>query len=730
MPKFTVTAPDGASYTVNAPEGATEADAIAYVQKNIHQSSVPEPKSSAVSFGSALNQVPRQVGLFGRSIVEGLPTVADAVTEPVRNLIVNPALRALNVKEIPSVADSSRGLADAVGLPKPETPTERVVMEANKMASGGFGGVKAASTLARETPGVLNFVSENAAPVVESVKNKVISSLASNPASQVASAAGAGGASQASREAGGSPWQQLNASILGSLGGHFAPDAANVIKNAGSQLLKSKTPQDLDVQINSVLARSGIDYSKVPERIRQTLRDDLASAMKIGPLNPENVRRLIDFKMSGMTPTQGMLTLDPVQITKEQNLAKMAANMSDDGLHGLPRLLNQNNTQLVTNLNDLGATRGNLFGAGESAINSIAGKDARMGKEVGDLYTQARGLPGGNVQLDRRPVVDNIFNELAKSGKIAFLPENVSSMLNQISQGQIKANGQIHPVPFDANTLDTLMTTIATAQRGTTDGNVKAALSAVRKAIDGAPIQPLKQEFGNSQVVTPAVAGAMQTADGAPQQFMEALNKARSAARDRFSWQESGRPIEAALNGEQPDNFIKKFVINGTRKDAEDLAKNAPVEPIRNAIVAHLKEVALNGSADEVGKFSQSAYNKELKRLIQSGKLPMFFDKEEISKLEAMGRAASYMQAQPVGSAVNNSNSGALIMGRAHDFLKAVPLVGDTVAPALKGLDIKIGNKRAANVVPGLLDIQQTVPRGASAVLPLGIGGMGLLTQP
>lgn len=36
MPKFQISAPDGQKYEVNAPEGSTEQDAIAYVQNNIH----------------------------------------------------------------------------------------------------------------------------------------------------------------------------------------------------------------------------------------------------------------------------------------------------------------------------------------------------------------------------------------------------------------------------------------------------------------------------------------------------------------------------------------------------------------------------------------------------------------------------------------------------------------------------------------------------------------------
>jgi len=47
MPAYTVTAPDGKTYDVNAPEGATQEDAIAYVQKNFY-SEAPKPRLNAV----------------------------------------------------------------------------------------------------------------------------------------------------------------------------------------------------------------------------------------------------------------------------------------------------------------------------------------------------------------------------------------------------------------------------------------------------------------------------------------------------------------------------------------------------------------------------------------------------------------------------------------------------------------------------------------------------------
>ena len=70
-------------------------------------------------------------------------------------------------------------------------------------------------------------------------------------------------------------------------------------------------------------------------------------------------------------------------------------------------------------------------------------------------------------------------------------------------------------------------------------------------------------------------------------------------------------------------------------------------------------------------------------------KLQAFFTKEEIAQLKAVGKVAQYTTAQPAGSAVNNSNTGAMLAGHGLDFLDRlagkVPMVGDIVQGAVRG---------------------------------------------
>lgn len=752
MATYEITSPDGQKFLATAPDDVTQDEVMKYAQKNFKLAAAPAKQEKSVldsvvsSVGDNLNSIPRQLGLTARYGLEGVGTALNTVTEPLRYLTdavtPNRATTLSNLvtgqkppKSVP-VSVLASTLADTIGLPKPASPTERVIGEASKLLAG-----------TAATGGASLF----AADKLTGIPQAVAQGLAASPTAQGTAAVGAGLAGGASKETGGSPLMQFGSAVLGGVGGGFlgggaasignrVSNAYDVVKTAIKNMEMPST-QTLDAQISLILQRAGVDYSQIPERARQAMRDQIASALKTGgEIDPAAVARLADFARVGATPTRGMVSQNPIQITQEQNLAKTAANSTDASLHGLPLIFNQNNTKLISGVNNLGATNGNPLAAGAGAINAITAKDAALGSGVTALYNDARKMSGGDIPIARAPFLDAIFSNLAKENKLAFLPESIGNMLNTISSGVIKVNGQTHEVPFTAQTIDNIKTMIATAQRGTSDGNVKAALKIAREAIDSVPLAPVKNVAGGNQVVTAGAGQSMNAADGSSAAFMEALNKARAAAASRFAWQESGAPIEAALGGVAPDKFIQKYVIGGNVRDLESLKDNVPLDGIKNAVLAHLKDKALNGAADEVGKFSQSSYNKAL-RDIGDAKLSLLFSPEELAQLRSIGRVASYMQVQPVGSAVNNSNSAAMIVGKAYDAIKGAAGIIPGVGPIGAGiLDLTIGqpvkgaanwlNQRAAqNVVPGLLATQPRSALPGALVAPgLAAAGGGLLT--
>lgn len=654
-------------------------------------------KAAGKSLNRGLSDIPRQLGLTARYALEGPAQAAQVFTEPVAGLMRWAGIPTRPLGEIAS------GAADAMGLPKPQTAQERVVGDATRLVAG-TGGVLGASRAMAQLPGMVGTVGAG---------------MAANPTAQLTSATGAGVMGGLSREGGGSELQQAGAALIGGVAGGLVPGAAGSAVNAGKRLLNRLTPQQMDVQISNVLQRAGMDYSQVPERARQSLRTQMQDALRAGQeLDPAAVRRLAEFQTIGVTPTRGMVTQDPVRITQEMNLAKMGANAGDDGLQGLARVQNQNNTRLINVMNEAGANRGDAFAAGQRAIGAIQAQDDALAGRVSSLYQQARDTSGRSAALDGAAFT-RTANQMLDEGLLGgALPKDVADHMNRIARGE---------VPFDVNYAEQLKTRIAALQRATNDGSARMALGMVRRALDETPLMSAPQvNPGN----LPAVPGTVPPSPAAlGQESIDAFNQARQAARQRFGWQESARPIEAALNGAQPDDFVQKFVIRGTVADASALAKNAPTAEIKNALLAHLKDKALGGSADEVGKFSQSAYNKALNQ-IGDRKLSLFFSPEELNQLRTVGRVASYMQNQPVGSAVNNSNSGALLLGKGIDLLNKLPGGQTFLGQPLQNINVSIQQRAAQNVLPGLLATQPRQPMASGLLAPAAAFSGGLLAPP
>ena len=385
-----------------------------------------DKKPVAIKAGSALNDIPRQIGLTARYGMEGLGNAAQLVTEPLR--YVTDRATGSTGKTVPMGVLATQG-ADWLGLPKPQGANERVVGEATKLMAGA-GGTTAAASLAKPATTALQFVSKNAEPIYQGVSAKLLQMFAANPLQQVSSAAGAGLAGGASKEAGGSPLMQGAASLVGGVVGGKAPDIAQGTASLAKRLFNVGLSQNqLDVKISDVLRRTGVDYSQVPERIKQSLRQEMSGALNTDKeLNPEAVSRLLAFREAGVTPTRGMISQNPVQITKEQNLAKMGANSSDSGLQGLSLVQNRNNNQLIGNLNTLGADRGNVLNAGERVTSSVFGTQAGLRGTEQAAWDAAKSSPGYRQPISAQAISD-INGALGEQGLMPFMNPDRKSVV-------------------------------------------------------------------------------------------------------------------------------------------------------------------------------------------------------------------------------------------------------------------------------------------------------------
>lgn len=699
--------------TIEFPDGMSAPEIEAAIKRNM-MSIAPE-KPAAVKAGGLLNEIPRQVGLAARYGVEGLANIAQIGTEPIRYLQDKltpdrtPSLSQLvtgerTPKSLPLGMIASQ-FADKIGLPSPQNANERVVGDATRLmaGAGAFGG---AANAASKIPGMVGKAGEL---------------MGANMLQQLTAAAGGGLAGGASREAGGSTGMQVGASALGTVLGGLSASGITSLANRFNAMRSN--PMQLDGKIALALREVDMDYSAMPAAVRNALREDVRKAMATGgELNADALRRLASFRATGTTPTRGMVTLDPVQLTREKNLAKLGANSSDDALQGLARVQNENNSRLIRNLNDLGAANGSVDDAGNAVASAITGRRDSLRNAEQSAWDTAKGSPGY-----RQPISSGILSDINRAldeeGLMPFMSKEISNYMAAFQ------NGQRPFTPQDYRNLQSML-----AREASAGGNAGYAASTAQRILRNADVVPL-QPNGPS-LTTGATAAAMRAddaADIASRQSLDAVNQARGATRSAYAYEDSSPLVRSVLSdgaSADPQRIAQRFVVGGTSREAADLAQEVgpqglPV--IKNALLAHLKEKAVNGAADEVANFSQSAFNAELRK-IGLDKLRLFFSPEEIQALQANGRVASYMQVQPAGSAVNNSNTAGAAMGTMLDLLptwiRNAPVAKPMVFDPLKSLEISLSQRNAQNLTPAMLNPQQRTLGPALIGPSVAMGGL------
>lgn len=729
MAKYRVNAPDGSVFEVSVPDTASEAEVMAYAQAEFAKQKPVIDKPAAVQAGEAIGGFGRQVGLAARYGLEGLGQAAQIFTEPIRYVQDKltpdraPTMSQLvtgerTPKSTPLGVQATK-LADWAGLPSPEGANERVIGDATRLMAGA-GGLGSLGRVAQAAPGIAG---------------KAGQLFSTSQTQQLLSAGGAGLAGGSTREAGLGPWWQAGAALVG---GVAAPLAAQGLVGAGKgavnvarkelDALKPLATQSrqVDQQISLVLRRHGIDWDAIPERIKQPMRAEVAQVMDGGgQLNADAVRRLLDFRTVGATPTRGMLTQDPVQITREMNLAKTGANSTDAGLQRLPSLQNQNTVQLLRSLDDAGAANApDAFATGERVLGALRSNAAASKGRIDSLYSAARDTSGRSAELDGAAFTRSA-SQLLDDGLLGgALPKSVETHLNKIAAGE---------VPFTVDYAEQLKTAIGKLQRATSDGQQRMALGKVREALDATPLRPASAVNPGG---LPAVAGTVPPSPAVlGGESIAAFNRARQANRAFMQRVERTPALAAALDDAQPDRFVQQYITGqgATVRDVEAMRRAMAMDPlalqaVKQNIVAHLKSSATNATED-VTKFSPAGYNKALNN-IGERKLAAFFSPEEIRHLQAVGRVGTMMTAQPAGTAVNNSNSGALLIGRGLSML-------DSIAGKLPaGLDTTINGilrgtqqSQALNVPRSLLQLPPPVPLG-QRVGPAAVYSGLLATQP
>ena len=154
---------------------------------------------------NAEDTVKRQLGLTGRAMVEGGAGIVGIAYDPLAYII-----NQVTGLEIPPLTDQVRQALTDLGVPNPETVTERVVQVIGNAMTGAGLSAKAATLTSK---------------ALTSTPKVVATMLGENVGTQVTSGAGAGAAQQISAELGAPPAIQFLSALGGGFAGGYRPGA-------------------------------------------------------------------------------------------------------------------------------------------------------------------------------------------------------------------------------------------------------------------------------------------------------------------------------------------------------------------------------------------------------------------------------------------------------------------------------------------------------------------------
>lgn len=642
---------------------------------------------------SEIEAAPRQVGLTGRYMLEGPAEFLSIFTNPITY-----AMEKITGNDYMTTAELGQYAADQAGLPSPETQTERVVGAGAKIMAPVAGQAAAAGRVARSGGTMMERIAEK---------------LGTAPVSQMTGAAGGGTAGQYTQETGGGPMAQFAASLAGGFAGAGIPmtgqKAYNLARNLYQNLRGANTNiGQINDRLGQLLAAEGVDISDVPQNIRNSMAVELKRAADTGgDIDPAAMRRLAEYAKVGAVPTRGSVTLDPVQITQEKNLAKYGANSADENLQAMVHRQRNNDMRLTQNLNEMGADQADdVVIAGQKMKSALQAIDAPRKAKVDQAYQQVRDSAGRYAKMDV-PKFSQLANDALDEQMLGkALPSQARELLNDVSSGKI---------PLNVNTMAQLDSRLSGIRRTAySQGDNEAALA----------VQTVRQALWNTPPDSAAGAKAMQQ-----------YQRARELAAQRFKAIEGNPAMEAALDDAEPDKFVQNFLLGSSDKKAgvrkvRALARDLREMPetfqaARQQILYHLKNKALSGNADETGNFSPSAFRRAMDQIGRE-KLKLFFTEKEIGQLDAVKNVAAYEKFQPTGSAVNNSNTAAqtlstLIERVGENALVAkVPVIralGSFMADQSRAQTAKQSARQALN--PGFATPPQRLPGPPAEALTL-----------
>jgi hypothetical protein len=609
MATFEVVSPEGTKFKVNAPDGATQEDAIKYVQENMYQ-----PAKQSINDRMKAVEPPNW---FERQLAK-LPDIISPKTESnIRGFSMGAADPSVGAAQL-----IANALGQGSGMNKAIQAKEQAY-ETDK-ALAGRDGVDASRIVGNIASPVNLLVASRAAPAVNTLQR----------IGQGLKSGAIGGAFQPVTNGGDEFW--TDKAIQTGVGAGTGAVLNPILGKVGDVFLRRgiagpRASLKTDEIVNDAMSSLGPQAQEVTAPQLQQLRQQVMQGLEKGQkIDAAALLRQNDFKDLGIEPTLGQITRDPTQFARERNLR----GVSGVG-EPLMNRFEQQNQQIQSVMSQLKGSPSEAYPAGKKISDALSSYDEGLRKNVSSLYSAARETAGKDAEVPLQGLAQNVADIFDRyrtdvpaglRGQFAKYGLDPSEVVNQRKM-------------FTVEEADKLLKEI------NKHGGSKSTLSALdelRTAVKNA----VTQDAGVEDV----------------------FSGARKAAAERFKLQDAIPALRAASNGETaPDDFVRKFVINGKTEDVQKLAgvlsKTEPsaYQEAKDQIGNHLVRAAFgeNLSGDKLPAPERLA---KAIRDIGSDKLQAFYTPADIAKLKQVARVSAYMNTIPAGSPVNSSNTAGAVM--------------------------------------------------------------------
>lgn len=412
---------------------------------------------------------------------------------------------------------------------------------------------------------------------------------------------------------------------------------AGKVKGVTRTLTGQTSESSVTGQLRVELERSGVDWSQVPQTVRDGLVAETQRALKAGTdIDPQAIARLATARTEGVDLTQGQATRNPLAWSREQNLARTEPGQQ------LAERFTQQNAALVGGMNQrvaqTGAATTDPYDVGSAALTTLRSQDATARGGVRSAYDEFRSAAGAQARVPT-DVIEPATRRLLREFGDTNVPSSVTSRMQEY--------GMLGGQPTRAFTLgeaDDLLKLINN-NRGTPGSPQSVAMSRLDRTVKDA----IDQMAESHALGGPAA---------------ELLGTARAAASARFANLRETPALADAVDLSQrlaPEKFVEKYVISPSASvdDVTALMRQFDGNPsarmqIQGQVMDYLRRQAINNATDETAKFSQAAFRRALDR-IGDRKLNVLFGDVGAKSLRNLQSTAALTQVDPVAAGVNRS---------------------------------------------------------------------------